>query len=84
MGAVICLSESDAGAAAGDEAGVDGGEAAEEAIVPWTSVHSLLSSVLLRVGERVRELVLPVLDITIVNGTVGLLCSGHCELWESK
>lgn len=84
------LAEGDAGHAAGDEAQVDGVEAAEEGVGP--SLGGLGRAGLDDLGgllEDLVELLLPLLDVALVDGagaSLGLglggdLSSGHCDGW---
>jgi len=67
---VVRLSEGDARAAAGDEAGIDGIEAAEEVRVPWLSSlsRSCWLGDVIRLVHGVLRTLNPIIDIVAMNG----------------
>lgn len=83
---VMRLAESQARDATGDGASVDGVEAAEEAVHPRAAA-GLGVDMLRWLSEDLVELALPLLKITIIDGSIldrcrldgGLLRGGHCE-----
>jgi hypothetical protein len=87
---VMGLAKGDTGNTAGDQAGVDGGEAAKEGVVPGLGRLGRLGvDMLAGAGEDVVEAILPLVEVVVVNGTVvvGVLSRGsHCEryLFEEK
>lgn len=79
----MSLAKGDTRNTAGDQAGIDGGEAAKEGVVPGLGRLGRLGvDMLARTGEDVVEAVLPLVEVVVVNGTVVvdvLSRGGHCE-----
>ena len=74
MDAVVRLTKGDAGQAVGDEAGVDGVEAVEEAGEPAAgALRGLGVDVLARAREDVVEAVLPGVEVGGVDGAAAVL-----------
>jgi len=75
---VMGLAECDARETPGDQAGVDGVEAAEEASIPLAGISSSGGCNLISVGEGIIEASFPVINIVLVDGA-GL---GWCTSWS--
>jgi len=76
---VVGLAEGHAGDTAGDQAEIDGREAGEKAGAPWARIRRGWRRELLSVGHSLVEAVLPVIDITVIDGTTGGLLVRHCD-----
>lgn len=76
---MVSLAEGHARNTAGDQAEIDGLETGEKAGTPWAGIRRGWRRELLSVGHSLVEAVLPVLDITVIDGTTGGFLVRHCD-----